>query len=396
MNVEEISEQRERERNVERLSDVILRQAARRVENEHRRLVPDDLDRNEQRAVGALLCAVIGDALGSNCEFKSFAQIEMEFGTVRNFLHSSWRPKGRYTDDGESTLALLDAILDVECNVVSDTSAFETACVRRFTEAFATPPRRGYGPTASAILDKLHRGEVTPDKSGTMFFASGSYANGCLMRISSLGVLAALQDLSVTQIDAAVLACTRCTHSNVEALEVSALYVRVFKRLFLLDAPPASMQEMRDLVRSVTDSATNEYFRGKATVFFDRLNAVLELNERADATRVELRAADRAFLASFISECEFGELFAIRAAEAFLVAAFVTILSVSIGPEEALIRVVNFGGDADTVGCIAGALIGAMFGASFVPDRWLEDLEDRERIVEQSRQLVKQCSQRAR
>jgi ADP-ribosylglycohydrolase len=356
------------------------------------RFVANDLDRDEMRAVGTLLCAVIGDALGSNCEFKSFEQIESQFGVVRNFVHSSWRPKGMFTDDGESTLALLDAILDVDCDVLSD--RFEMACVRRYGEAFASPPRRGYGPTASAILDKLHRGEVTPDKSGTMFFASGSYANGCLMRISSLGVVAALRDLNATQVDDAVNACTRCTHSNVEALEVSAVYVRLLQRLFKLDSPPATMHEMRDLLRSVTDTASNDYFLGKLTTFFGALDAVLALNERADVSREELRAADKAFLTSFVSECEFGELFAIRAVDAFLVASFALTLSISLGPEEALIRVVNFGGDADTVGCICGAMLGALFGAQFVPDRWLEDLEDRDRIIERSIQLVRKIKSR--
>jgi hypothetical protein len=103
MNVEQISEQRERERNVERLASVILRHAERRVATASAGFVPIDLDRDEWRAVGTVLCAVIGDALGSNCEFKSFEQIESQFGVVRNFVHSSWRPKGMFTDDGEST-----------------------------------------------------------------------------------------------------------------------------------------------------------------------------------------------------------------------------------------------------------------------------------------------------
>jgi ADP-ribosyl-[dinitrogen reductase] hydrolase len=48
--------------------------------------------------------------------------------------------------------------------------------------------------------------------------------------------------------------------------------------------------------------------------------------------------------------------------------------------EEALIEVVNLGGDADSTGAILGALAGAHFGADAIPARWLEGLQNREGI----------------
>jgi ADP-ribosylglycohydrolase len=41
-----------------------------------------------------------------------------------------------------------------------------------------------------------------------------------------------------------------------------------------------------------------------------------------------------------------------------------------LGFEEALIAVVNLGGDADTTGAVAGGLLGAHYGATAVPARW--------------------------
>jgi ADP-ribosyl-[dinitrogen reductase] hydrolase len=43
-----------------------------------------------------------------------------------------------------------------------------------------------------------------------------------------------------------------------------------------------------------------------------------------------------------------------------------------LGFEEALITVVNLGGDADTTGAVAGGLLGAHYGASAVPERWAQ------------------------
>jgi ADP-ribosyl-[dinitrogen reductase] hydrolase len=45
-------------------------------------------------------------------------------------------------------------------------------------------------------------------------------------------------------------------------------------------------------------------------------------------------------------------------------------LSSGLGFEEALIAVVNLGGDADTTGAVAGGLLGAYYGAAAVPLRW--------------------------
>ncbi len=49
--------------------------------------------------------------------------------------------------------------------------------------------------------------------------------------------------------------------------------------------------------------------------------------------------------------------------------------------ESCLIRAVNYGGDADTVGAIAGSMAGAWYGAAAIPQRWIDALADRDRIV---------------
>jgi ADP-ribosyl-[dinitrogen reductase] hydrolase len=48
--------------------------------------------------------------------------------------------------------------------------------------------------------------------------------------------------------------------------------------------------------------------------------------------------------------------------------------------ESGLVWAVNLGGDADTNGAVAGALLGARLGASAIPERWLAPLERRAEI----------------
>jgi ADP-ribosyl-[dinitrogen reductase] hydrolase len=56
--------------------------------------------------------------------------------------------------------------------------------------------------------------------------------------------------------------------------------------------------------------------------------------------------------------------------------------------EEGLVWAINLGGDADTNGAVAGALLGARFGARAIPSRWLEGLAVREEATVLAERLV--------
>lgn len=56
--------------------------------------------------------------------------------------------------------------------------------------------------------------------------------------------------------------------------------------------------------------------------------------------------------------------------------------------EEALVRIVSAGGDTDTNAAVAGAVLGARFGASAIPQRWLDCVPERERIEAATRSLL--------
>ncbi len=51
-----------------------------------------------------------------------------------------------------------------------------------------------------------------------------------------------------------------------------------------------------------------------------------------------------------------------------------------LGFEEALIAVVSAGGDTDTNAAVAGAVLGARYGASAIPQRWLDCIPESTRI----------------
>ncbi|WP_044957573.1 ADP-ribosylglycohydrolase family protein, partial [Halarchaeum acidiphilum] len=48
--------------------------------------------------------------------------------------------------------------------------------------------------------------------------------------------------------------------------------------------------------------------------------------------------------------------------------------------EDAIVTAVNRGGDTDTIGAIAGAVAGARFGASGLPERWLAAIDETDEL----------------
>jgi hypothetical protein len=61
--------------------------------------------------------------------------------------------------------------------------------------------------------------------------------------------------------------------------------------------------------------------------------------------------------------------------------------------EEAILEIVNLGGDADTTGAILGAMAGAHYGVEEIPPRWLEGLQNREGIENRAVALARRSTE---
>jgi ADP-ribosyl-[dinitrogen reductase] hydrolase len=55
--------------------------------------------------------------------------------------------------------------------------------------------------------------------------------------------------------------------------------------------------------------------------------------------------------------------------------------------EESIVAVINAGGDTDTNGAVAGAILGALCGAGAIPSRWLENIHEVDRLTSLADQL---------
>jgi ADP-ribosyl-[dinitrogen reductase] hydrolase len=61
------------------------------------------------------------------------------------------------------------------------------------------------------------------------------------------------------------------------------------------------------------------------------------------------------------------------------------------GFEESLVAVIQAGGDTDTNGAVAGAVLGAIHGAGAIPERWIKAVPRAERLIELSDQLLERA-----
>jgi len=306
----------------------------------------------EDRCVGCLLGTACGDILGAGVEGWPAAEIREAFGELRDFADSG-RGFGCYTDDTQMTLALAASL--VECGGVDPKHV--SGKYAEFYEGW-----RGYGVAAHRVMQALKHG-ADYRGTGRLQFPEGSFGNGGAMRIAPVGL--AYRHADPDALHRAVEDALLCTHVHPEAIDGAFVQAK-----------------------AVASAATT------ASADFDPQRLLRELHEasRTAIVQAKLEALSRGLRG------DDSDLFVIakvgngiRASEA-VAAALWALLRYWRNPEECIIRAVGFGGDTDTVGAMAGALVGGLHGASWIPARWYDNIENgrhgRDEIVDLARELA--------
>ena len=285
------------------------------------------------RARGALIGLAVGDALGGPLEF---ADPDPGRPTITEMTGGGWlhlRP-GQTTDDTAMALALARSLDERGGHDEQDV-------VRRYLEWRASSPP-DIGITVNAVLGGVVDGAAPRDAARGFHEQSGgkSAGNGSLMRIAPVAVRFASDPEAMVKV--ARRESTLLHHDPLAADACAWCCLRLARLLRGETAPPAA---------DGLDPRVAE------AVVPDRAAA----GERA------------ATLGGFVLATLSVAATAVATADDF---------------EEALVWAVNAGGDADTNGAVAGALLGARLGAAAIPARWLEALERRAEIEAVTERLV--------
>jgi poly(ADP-ribose) glycohydrolase ARH3 len=222
-------------------------------------------------------------------------------------------------------------------------------------------PWRGYGGAAHRVLRILANGG---DYRGTgrLEFPEGSFGNGGAMRIAPVGLAYrhAPDEFLLEAVEDALL----CTHVHPEAIDGALVQAKAIALAATTEPESFNPANLIDALRA---TCRTEVMTTKLKILADGL-----AHNDKDV-----------YVIGRVGN-------GIRASQA-VAAALWALVRYWRTPEDCVIRAVGFGGDTDTIGAMSGALVGALHGASWVPPRWYDNIENglhgRDEIIAVARKL---------
>ncbi|MSP59822.1 MAG: ADP-ribosylglycohydrolase family protein [Myxococcales bacterium] len=312
----------------------------------------------DQNARGALWGLAVGDALGTTHEFKALAAPDfpsLALGPLTDIVGGGpfGVAAGQVTDDTQMACCLAASLRSQPSFDVSDVAARYVAWMERAFDI---------GSQTRAALAAVAGGRAPVDAGCEVWIASGRRAagNGSLMRTVPIAVRfsaadearrrASLLDSAITHYDPRCrIACAAFNAAVAHAVEQAP-------------TDPASLvavaaEEVQHAMRALRAEAPGD-------------SAEIEAAAGAIANDLAAAARDNPDL--------YGADLHIQRTQGFVRVAFrLAFWELLHAPtfSSALIDVVNRGGDADTNGAIAGALLGAFHGAGAIPAAWRQRVE---------------------
>lgn len=295
------------------------------------------------RARGILFGLACGDALGRPVEFKSASEISAEHGRLDEMAgHGTWnQPAGTITDDTEQALCIARSL--VECGEFDPEDIAD-----RFVAWYDSNPF-DIGNMTRRSIGALKQGQSWDEAGRDVWKESPEGANagnGSVMRCPPLAL--AYPDDS-----------DRLVQTSRESSFITHADERCTYGCAVLNLTIAGL--LRDGDGPLGTALT--------TV-------------RSDAPEELLTA-----LEPLADGEELDEL----STSGYVIHSLQTALHDGLNEEsaeEAIVTAVNRGGDTDTIGAIAGAVAGARFGASELPDRWLAAIDETNELEHLATQLV--------
>ncbi|MBB6335625.1 ADP-ribosylglycohydrolase family protein [Schaalia hyovaginalis] len=302
------------------------------------------------RAEGALMGLALGDALGMPTQSMSPADIEGEYGCVLGLIDASAAqpvapsmPAGSITDDTEQALLLADLLVEAEGAIPP--ARFAALLLNWEDEMIARGSLDLLGPSTKVALEAVRAGAdpTTTGKTGT--------TNGAAMRVTPIGIAFSWED--VEGFAEGVRSSCRVTHDTVPGFTSAALVAAAVSIGLDGSSTREAIAGARALVASLGDVGE---WSPKAKVL-DRLDEALALSD----SPLEEAAFLEALRARIGTSVESNES---------IPCAFALAHRYADQPDQALLAAANLGGDTDTIGAIAGAVLGATTGTNAWPEQW--------------------------
>ena len=300
------------------------------------------MDPRFSRAYGALAGLALGDALGMPTQAMSPQQIQTVYGHVTGLVdgdksqpYAPGMAAGSVTDDTEQALLIASLLLKGHGSGLNlDASEFSHALLAWEDSMIERGSLDLLGPSTKAALERVRAGE-NPLRVG----GEGT-TNGAAMRVTPIGIAASTSDRQLFA-DAVWSSC-QVTHATRQGFQSAALVAAAVS--LGIDAGAA---DVTDLL-------------WKAVAFVRSLPERGAWSPEPDVVAATHRALKLAAQPPSSLEWLAGQIGTAVAAAQAIPMAF-ALLARDPSPR-ALLQAANLGGDTDTIGAIAGAILGASLG----------------------------------
>jgi poly(ADP-ribose) glycohydrolase ARH3 len=279
---------------------------------------------------------MIADIIGAVVEGESPKYIRKTFRTlddmlaldrVEEVLGQYWTV-GRFTDDTIMTLCVAEWLL--ECEELDGENLLD-----RFEKSYR--PARRYGSGTARILEAFPEHRKEWRSLATLMFPDGSFGNGAAMRVGPIGCRYAADPVGRRR---AVRTSAITTHAHPLAIIGATLQATAIAT--------TDMQALRNDVAWFEGQGQDvEAYRTALEIMAQGLENDAPPEVLADRLGTGIAAHESVPMAIYC---------ALRSLDDY---------------ERALTEAIFLGGDADTIACMAGAIVGARLGVQAIPRRWL-------------------------
>jgi ADP-ribosyl-[dinitrogen reductase] hydrolase len=312
---------------------------------------------------GALIGAAVGDALGATVDRLTRSEVKEKYGVHREIVGGGrlQLEAGEAGDDTGLALAVAESLAKDGTFDLKDIAL-------RMTEYEKTEGTgHGLGPTTSAVLPNLKpKGKDIFAAAKKVYQQHGGdvAGSGCIARVAPVGMLRRVlfKELVTETMDV-------CRLTHVDQRCVDACIAFNFGVSYLTSGKDPSKLLFKTW-RFLADNRESKEYR--------------ELyGEEALPAEQDMVKALKA-----VNTISYDDLQANgQALETTQAAYWLTLNAIDF--EEGLVRAVNLGGDAATLGAVVGALLGARFGEQAIPERWIDSLQRRPELEKVADRLCK-------
>lgn len=366
-------------------------------------------ERHMDRVRGCLFGGAVGDALGYPVEFLSEREILSGYGPrgIRQYCLDESSGRALISDDTQMTLFTADGLLVGEtrghmrgirawprCYVAmayqdwlrtQELSYEEGRSVRHqdrqkpISWLLDVPQLYHCRAPGNTCLDSL-QSRREGDKRVEDYIAAplnGSKGCGGIMRIAPQALIYHKHiDIKTMDYEAAQIAAI--THGHSLGYMPAAVLAHILYRIVFPETFSGRTQTLREIVLEARDTAA-EIFHGDKHLqeLTDIIDLAIQLSANENADRDNIRQIGQGWVA-----------------EETLGIALYCALRHQDDFSEGVISAVNHGGDSDSTGAVTGNILGALLGYHAIEERWKDNLELAEVILEMADDLSQGCPMR--